>query len=356
MAFSIDRLKNYTQGQQSLILMGIDHYSGKLKNYVSEQVKSDDESVDKQIREKLTNEVFHGKEFNRRTYLRYQREFYEVMEVILDSAIPDGMNGNAIMDRFVEQRRIDLGDTNEYYAEGDSLLTVSRFSGNHWDTIRERFDLGTSFSIPTSWYVAHIYDETERFMKELISWVTFINKIRDSFMTTFYNAIYTALFGLSEYVPEAFSGKGALTSEQEKKALLEMAEKLESLTGKRPIFAGSVSALRQVQSTIGDSWISANAKDERANTGVVSHWEGYELLPIPQYLKRGTYDLALPTNKILLIGSNTRPIKFTYEGDTRVKSAEAMQDNMDMSLELQVQVKAGVGVAVDTMVAEWELA
>lgn len=356
MACDVSRLLHFSKTKQELVAMCIDHYANVLKNYVSDKVKTDDTTIDQQIRERMLKEVFHGEPFNHRTYRKYQNDFFEVIEVTMDQSIPDGWRDNPVWNRFVEERRLDLGDTNEFYINGNSLLTVSKFSGNHWDTNRERFDLGSSTSVPTSWFVAHFYNEAERFMKEIDSFITMMNKVTASFLNSFYGASYTAFADIANYVPEEFSGKGTLATAAEKKALLLLRDKIETANNSTAIFVGTKTALRELQGTIDDHWISDSMQNERNRNGIISTWEGTELLPLPNVFKRGTFDFMIPTNKILIVTTNATPIKFVYEGNTRIKEVQTIQENQDMTLEYQAQVKAGVGVVIDSVVGEWEIA
>ena len=356
MACNMSKIANFSKAKQELIAMCIDHYTGDLANFVAENVKTDAQTIEAQIRERITNEVLGGAEFNFRTYRKYKNDIFEVIEVILDQTLPEGWKKNEFFNRFVEERRVDLGDTNEFYAEDNTFLTVSRFSGNHWDTIRERFDIGSSFSVKTTWFEVHFYNEFERFMKNIDSFAALLEKARKSFLNSFQNAIYTAFSNMGDVLPDGFSGKGTLSTDSEKEALLEIAEKVQTATGNKPVFVGSATALRKLQGKIEDNWIADSAKEERKKNGVVTTWEGYELVVLPNVFKAGTYEFELSTDKILIVSNATRPIKFVYEGESRMKQITDERENADMTYEAQIQTKAGIGVVADNVFGEWTLA
>lgn len=356
MACDMTKIANFSKGKQELIAMCVDHYTGDFASHVAANVATDDKSLNDQIRERITKEVLGGAEFNYRTYRKYKNDIYEIIEVTLDQTLPEGWKNNEFFDRFVDERRVDLGDTNEFYSADNTLLTVSRFSGNHWDTVRERFDIGTAFQVQTSWYEVHFYNEFERFMKGLDSFVVMMDKARKSFLQFFQDGIYTAFSSLSEYVPQDFSGHGALSTDTEKEALLAIIEKVATVTGNKPVLVGSASALRKLQGKLEDNWIPESSKEERKKTGVVSYWEGYELVVLPQVFKAGTFDFELSTDKILIVANGSRPIKFVYEGQSRLKEVQDNKENMDMTYEAQIQVKAGVAVIIDDICGEWTLA
>lgn len=357
MACDMTKIANFSKEKQELIALCVDSYSGEISNYVASNVKTDSASIDAQIRERIHEEILQGADFNHRTYRKYHDDIFEVIEVMLDQMLPEGWKDNEFFNRFVEERRLDLGDTNEFWCPNDALLTVSKFSGNHWDTIRERCDIGSSFNVNTSWYEVHIYNEFERFMKKLDSFPAMIDKVNRSFLQFFQNAIYTAFSGMNEFVPADFTGHGALSTDTEREALLTLAEKVQTANGgKAPVLVGSHTALRKLNSAIPANWIADSAREERKAYGVPKMWEGYELLVLPQVFKKGTFDFELSNDKILLVSNDSKPVKFVYEGESRMKEARENTENMDQSLEYQIQTKAGVAVVADRFIGEWTLA
>lgn len=356
MACDMSKLANFTVEQQQLIATCVDSYTGDLANYAAANVDTSAGSIDDNIRERFEKEILHGEKFNHRTYRKYKNDIFAIIETVLDQTLPEGWKENEFFNRFVETIRVDLGDTNEFYAEDTGLLTVSKFSGNHWDTIRERMDMGKSFSVKTSWWVVHFYNDFERFMKNIDSFAAMMDKVRKSFLQEFQNAVYAAFSNMSDMAPEGFVGHGALSTDTERNELLELINKVETANGVKPILVGTGAALRKLQKTVDENWIADSAKEERKRNGVVSTWEGYDLMTIPQVFKKGTFDFALSTTQILILATNAKPIKFVYEGDSRMKEITANTENMDQSLEAQIQVKAGLASVTSDVIGYWDLA
>lgn len=73
------------------------------------------------------------------------------MENVLKVNLPCAWEDSEVYKQFVEVKRGDLGEENGFYIEDNSILVVSNFSGNHWDTDRQKITGGKSFSVPTSW-------------------------------------------------------------------------------------------------------------------------------------------------------------------------------------------------------------
>ena len=356
MACDMSKLANFSTEKQQLIALGVDHYTGDLGNYVAGNVDTSNRSMDDEIRDRFEKEILHGEKYNYRTYRKYKNDIYEILETTLDQTLPEGWKENEFFDRFVETIRVDLGDKNEFYAEDNGNFIVSKFSGNHWDTIRERMDMGKSFAVETSWWEVHFYNEFERFMKNIDSWTKLMDKARKSFLQAFQNAVYAAFADMADMAPEGFVGHGALSTDTERDNLLELIEKVETANGVKPVLVGTGAALRKLQKNIDENWIPESAKEERKRNGVISSWEGYDLMPIPQVFKQGTFDFALSTTKILIVATNAKPIKFVFEGDSRLKETNDNRDNMDMTLEGQIQVKAGLAAVTSDVIGHWDLA
>lgn len=356
MACDMSKLVNFSVEQQQLIATCVDSYTGDLANFAAANVDTSAGSIDSNIRDRFEKEILHGEKFDYRTYRKYKNDIFAILETVLDQTLPEGWSENEFFNEFVEVLRVDLGDKNEFYSEDTGLLTVSKFSGNHWDTIRERLDMGTAFSVATDWWVVHFYNDFERFMKNIDSFAKMMDKARKSFLQAFQNAIYVAFTSLSDYAPEGFVGHGALTTDTEYNALLELVEKVETANGVKPIIVGTGTALRKLQKSVNEKWIADSAKEESKNVGIVSSWEGYKLLAIPQVFKKGTFDFALSTSKLIILATNSKPIKFVYEGNSRMKETTDNRDNMDQTLEAQIQTKAGVGVVSSDVTGHWDLA
>ena len=356
MACDMSKLANFSTEKQQLIALGIDTYTGDVTNYVAKDVDTSAGSMDDVMRDRFEKDVLHGEKYNYRTYRKYKNDIFEVIETVLDQTLPEGWSENEFFNRFVETIRVDLGDKNEFYAEDNGNFIVSKFSGNHWDTIRERMDMGKSFAVETSWWEVHFYNEFERFMKNIDSWTKLMDKARKSFLQAFQNAVYAAFADMADMAPEGFVGHGALSTDTERDNLLELIEKVETANGVKPVLVGTGAALRKLQKNIDENWIPESAKEERKRNGVISSWEGYDLMPIPQVFKQGTFDFALSTTKILIVATNAKPIKFVFEGDSRLKETNDNRDNMDMTLEGQIQVKAGLAAVTSDVIGHWDLA
>lgn len=88
----------------------------------------------------------------RKAIRRHKLDIFEVIEELVPNLLRTGWQENPFFKQFVEYRSMDLGDTNEFYVEDESILTVSELSGGHHSLLRQRLGEGQAFSVKTSWY------------------------------------------------------------------------------------------------------------------------------------------------------------------------------------------------------------
>ena len=97
----------------------------------------------------------------RKAIKRNQQVLFDLIEEVVPNLLQTGWQENPFFNEFVETKHIDIGDKNVFYTEDETLLTVSKVSGNHWDIDRQRLGKGASFSVETSWYGIAVYSEYE---------------------------------------------------------------------------------------------------------------------------------------------------------------------------------------------------
>lgn len=77
---------------------------------------------------------------------------FTLIEETIEEMIITGWMENPFFMQFVETKNLALGDENDFYVEDDSILSVSKVSGNHHNMIRQRLGAGRHFSVAGEWY------------------------------------------------------------------------------------------------------------------------------------------------------------------------------------------------------------
>lgn len=77
---------------------------------------------------------------------------YTLIEETIEEMLITGWMENPFFKAYVDSRNLALDDENDFYVEDDSILSVSKVSGNHHNMIRQRLGAGRHFSVAGEWY------------------------------------------------------------------------------------------------------------------------------------------------------------------------------------------------------------
>lgn len=285
-------------------------------------------------------------------------ELCSLVENVLVDKMTSGWNeGNARFMEYVEDVNIADGDKNEFYVTDNSLLTVSKFAGNHLDVIRQKVQPGKAFSIDTSWYVIKTYADVEAFQLGRIDFAEMIDRMYKSIEQDRYASLFTAFMSMDASLPAAMKLETAI-SESTKDAIVEHIEAVKAATGKDVILVGARVAIQKLQNTVSYNMFSDGMKDEKNQNGVLANWEGYACLPLSRVNKPGTTTsvFSADDNKkiyILPVDPEFKPIKRVNEGDViYTESGMDGQGNMDMTATADIRYKEGVGIVVSELFGE----
>lgn len=299
-----------------------------------------------------TNENSSPKEI-RRAFQAHRYEVYAIIEDVIDELLVTGWGENPFFRDFVEIKNLADGDRNEFYVEDDSVLTVSKFSGNHHNLVREKLGLGSSFSVNTSWYGVKIYEEFERFMAGRIDWAHMVSKIYEAMDKKINDMLYQAFLGLDDIVPAEYKFTGNITEE----ALLHVIEMVETATGKEVVIAGPRAAISKIGGLTGADMWSDEMKNQRNTLGQLGVWNGVKLLRVPQVFEAGKREFAYPENKFYILPlTDNKPIKMVYEGDSYFNESTDRESRQDMTIEAEYMTKFGINVIFGADFATGEMA
>lgn len=214
---------------------------------------------------------------------RNQKVLFEVVEDVVEDLLVSGWQDSTFMDEFCDIRNIALGDRNDFITEDNSILTVSKVSGNHWDIDRQRLGVGEHFSIATSWYGIGVYSEMERLITGAEDFARFITKIYEAIDRYVTETIYQAMMSAAEQLPGGAGGAGqwvktGALNDTTRATLIQLVEDVQMASGAAEVvIMGTKSALAKVTGLQNVDWISNDMKQERHTTGKLGMWEGIRL-------------------------------------------------------------------------------
>jgi hypothetical protein len=322
-----------------LVKLGVDLYKNRVQQY------SKAEGND--VMRKAFIEILGTDKPDYRQFRKHKVEVFEIIEEVLEQTITDGM-ATPFFDQFVEYRDLNLGDTNEFYVEDRTMLSVARHSGNHWNIRRQKLNIGDTFTVQTEPMTAAVYADFKRFLAGRIDWDAFVAKVGQAFAQELNDRIHAEFMSTINYLPAGFKETGTFNED----TLRSIAEHVQAANqGSQLIIAGTKSALSKLS---GVTTLSDGMKDELNRNGVLQYWDGYALLPIPQSHKPNTFEFAIENDRLIVLPANAKPIKVVKEGMPLVKEVSDGLENQDMSMEYKFISQYGVATVFNLLYGQYQ--
>ncbi len=330
---------------RELITLCIDACRGRVKAYAAENAAYTDDAIRQAFKE-----IIGGETLTYQAWRRHKIEVFEIIEEVLNTNLPDAWNLSPFYNELVEVKNGSLGDKNEYTVEDHSMLVVSKFSGNHWNTDRQKLIGKKAFTLDTEWFYIRVYDELERFLKGTVTIAEMFARLQTSFQRDFDSRVYSAFTSAPVYLPGKFIESGSLTKDN----LTRLIDRVETANGKPARIVSTKVGLAKLDALVPSQWISDAMRDEKHTTGLLRVWDGHQTLVIPQCFTFGTYDFRISDTTVLVLPADYKPIKFYFEGDTRSREY-GHEDTQDMTIDVQLQTKAGIGVVFSNLFGQYNV-
>lgn len=354
-AFNDDAVQ-YANFQQLLV----DAARNEIKEYTAQEANA---KIVEKFRAALGIEKDDRAPQVRRAIRANQSLVFSIIEETVEEMIITGWMQNPFFMQYVETKNLALGDANDFYVEDDSILSVSKISGNHHNMIRQRLGAGRHFAVTTEWFGLKIYSDFERVLTGAEDWASFVLKVTEAVNRYLYDALYAALRGAKENLGANWVKSGAIEAAN-KSTLVKLCQDISMATGSEVTIFGSRSALSSLTAMADVNWAPETVKQEYySNGGVLGNWEGFKVAEIGQGLKRGatinsaSVEYMLDTDRLYIIptGVANQFIKLVNEGDSQISQVTDKDTNRDMSYEYEMQFKMGIAVILNHVFGVWEI-
>ena len=292
----------------------------------------------------------------RKAIRRNQQVLFDLIEEFVPSLLQSGWTENPFFNEFVETRNTEIGDQTIFYTEDNTILTVSKVSGNHWDIDRQRLGKGASFTVETSWYGIGVYSEYEKLLVGLEDFSTFVTKLYEAVDKFVNESIYQAMLSASAQLPGGATGSGqwvktGALDAAEKTTFMQLIEDVQMATGMEVVIMGTKSALSRLEAMQNIDWVSEDMKVQRNTTGRIGYFEGIRLVEIKQGFRLNDTTNRLVDDKqifIMPVGDN-KFIKVINEGQPEMRQVNDNTVNLDMTYDYRYMFKMGVAVMVNLL-------
>ena len=213
--------------------------------------------------------------------------------------------------------------------------------------VYEVFKLGQeNFEVPTSAIGGAAQIGLEEFLDGRVDFAELTQVVMDGMDELVYREIAKALQASINQLPAANQGQGTGFDEAVFDRLLATA----GAYGVPTIYCTYEFAVKMKPSDT--NWISNNMKDEKWANGYFTKYKGYPVIILPQSFEDETNATKVIDPGycwIIAAGSDSKPVKVAFEGDTIVDEYV----NADRSREVQVYKKVGVVVMMTPNVCSY---
>ena len=285
-------------------------------------------------------------------------QFFTVIEEIIDTQIAHGLSENEFFNAWVESKNMADGDRNEFWADDEIILTVSKVSGDAHDLSMQRLSSGQSYHVDTAVYGIKVGGDIRLFLTGRKDWGSFVDAVVKAYIQKVQTLIATQFAnGVNMLpVPATLKGTGALAAST-KAQFDAIIEKVGAANESGVVIMGTKTALKALNALTKVDWDPASSiKEAVANTGIIGNYEGTPLMEIPQKFTDKTLATPIVDNKKLYImpAVDDRFIKFVDYGETELEVNEkgATQDDMQS---YEVQRRMGVATIMTRYHGEWTL-
>lgn len=308
-------------------------------------------------------EKYTPREYNR-AMDAHEKEFFQVIEEVVDEYIAWGIRENEVFNQLVNVRSRALGQDNLFWVpERDIILSVNEVGTSHSDYSLQRLGMGKSYAVPVKRYGAAVGMELNAYMAGQENWAKLIETLAKSFAYKQQIEIYNLVQNAASKLPvtTGFVGTGAFSAST-KDAVDEIIGNVSAANdGAQVVAVGTHNALKQF-TKLGDvKWASAQAKQDIYDIGRLANYEGTELLAIQQRFADASLTTKIFDDKKILFfakGVDNKLIDMYTYGETEINEIDQKYEQngrYDHLGKYQMEMSWGMAVRVSRQFGQWTL-
>ena len=302
----------------------------------------------------------------KRAIRSHGREFFDIIEEVLDQVIVAGFRDNEFFNRFVEYRNIALGDAYEFYTEKETILNIAKVGMSHHDFMLQRLGKGETFTIPTERFGAAVGMDLNMYLIGREDWSKLVNAISRAFTVKIQDEFYAQMLNVANAIPAAirsgFVGTGLFTTAGVKDQFDAVIENVATANESAVVILGTKSALRKLNALSDVNWRAQSLKEDVSHSGIMGDYEGTALMEIPnRFVSDGSLTKKIDTTKLWILPANDADkfIKFIDQGETEIdeitEKGEA-NGRIDDIGKYEVQRSFGIAVILGRYLGQWTIA
>lgn len=302
----------------------------------------------------------------KRAYRKHGREFFDVIEEVLDQVITAGFKDNEFFNSFVDYRNIALGDAYEFYTEKETILSIAKVGVSHHDYMLQRLGKGEQFTIPYARFGAAIGIDLNMFLIGREDWSKLVNAIARAFTVKIQEEFYTQMVNAASSIPAAirsgFVGTGLFTATGVKDSFDAVIENVQIANESGVVILGTKTALKKLNALSDVNWRAQSLKEDVSHSGIMGDYEGTPLMEIPnRFVSDNSLTKKIDSTKLWILPADQADkfIKMVDVGETEIdeitEKGEA-NGRIDDIGKYEVQRSFGISVILGRYFGMWTIA
>lgn len=338
-----------------------DLYKGELDGDVSRK------EAEEQIRE-MTRKIFgvtkdSSKRDRQRAYREYGRQFFDIIEEVLDWTVTTGLKENEWFNALVIYRNLAEGDENLFVnAIPETVLSVAKLGKRHHDTILQRLPEKTTYKIDTDIYSVAIGADIDKYIIGQVDWSEMLKAITRTYVDTIQDLCYAAVLNAYQKLPvqAPFVKSGALNADH-RKEFNKLLEKVSAVNDNADvIIMGTMSALGELENLVRVNWVSDYQKESVAANNRLGNYGRYQLVEIPQRTVRNDVATDKYRDDLLFIFAvqDNKLVDMVDIGETIIDEITERgegQGRIDDMMKYEVQREFGVATRFGRYFGQWTI-
>lgn len=344
----------------------------EVKNLMFDLYRNElDEGVTKkEAEERLRNfslEIFgltkdSSKRDRKRAYEKYGREFFDVIEEVLDYTVSTGLKENEWFNTLVNYKNIKEGDENVFTNKQDAILSVARMGKRHHDTMLQRLPEGEKYSVDTDVYGAAVGSDIDRYLIGQEDWTKLVDAVTKAFVVMSQEIIFAEILAAPAKLPvqDGFVETGALNTANRKKFNKVLQNVSVANDNADVVIVGTMVGLQELENLVQVNWIADSQKESVANVGRLGNYGRYQIIEIPQRFAKNDVTKDVYDDNMLFVFAtgDEKIVDFIDVGETIIDEiTERGEANGNISdlMKYEVQREFGAAARLGKYFGTWEI-
>jgi hypothetical protein len=298
-----------------------------------------------------------------RAYRDHGRQWFDVIEEVVDWTVTTGLKENEWFNALVNYRNLNEGDENLFVNEADEvILSVARMGKRHHDTMLQRLPEGTTYQIETDLYGAAVGGDIDKYLIGQEDWTKLVDAITTAFTTQTQELIFAEILEAPKKLPvqTGFVESGALNTVNRKKFNKVLQNVSSANDNADVVIMGTMVALQELENLINVDWLADSQKEAVATMGRLGNYGRYQLIEIPQRFARNDVTKDMYSDDILWVfaSGDNKLVDMVDVGETLIDEitdrGEANSNIADL-MKYEVQREFGVATRLGKYFGEWEI-